>query len=323
MIANIDDISTALDNIRTENELYPNAVEDRMDSNVFNESFQRIEKQLNQLYEKIRLIEDVDSFCRDYVAKEIKKKEDTFRENLKILESVSDLYKDSKGISILVSFSQTSDTIRDRDGSIISRMSLNDGKLEAGNDILGNALIATIARSSTTPCYNNSYSNLLDGKPGTSYYSVKTLTPGSIKESIFVTLREPTECNYISIKPVNCEVSDVVLIDEALTSHPMSITSGYTQPLKVYAMSFILTAKQFVKDKKITSVRGYDCSSVFGMTDSTFMRWQNEQLVKGMELSRQKMEEKYIVNQLETSCDACNGINEGIRRKNIIASGKG
>jgi hypothetical protein len=59
------------------------------------------------------------------------------------------------------------------------------------------------------------------------------------------------------------------------------------------------------------------------MTDSTFMRWQNEQLVKGMELSRQKMEEKYIVNQLETLCDACNGINEGIRRKNIIASGKG
>ena len=323
MIANIDDISTALDSIRAENESYPDAVEDRMDSEAFNESFRRIEEQLNQLYEKIRLIEDVDSFCRDYVAKEIKKKEDAFRENLKILESVSDLYKDSKSISIMVPFSQTSDAVRDRDGSTISRMPLKSGKLEAGNDILGSALIATIARSSDTPCYNNSYSNLLNGKPGTSYYSVKTLAPGSIEEHVFVTLREPTECNYISIKPVNCEVSDVVLIDESQASHHMPVASGYIQPSKISAMSFTLTAKQFIKDRKTASVRGYDCSSVFGMADNAFTRWQNEQLVKGMELSRQKMEEKYIVNQLETACDTCRAINEGIRRRNIVASGKG
>jgi len=323
MIANIDDISTALDSIRTENESYPDAMEDRMDSVAFNESFRRIEAQLNQLYEKIRLIEDVDSFCLDYVTKEIKKKEDAFRENLKILESVSDLYKDSKSISIMVPFSQTSDAVRDRDGSTISRMSLKNGKLEAGNDVLGSALIATIARSSDTPCYNNSYSNLLNGKPGTSYYSIKTLSPGSIEEHVFVTLREPTECNYISIKPVNCEVNNIILIDESQVSHQMSVTSGYIQPVKISAVSFTLVAKQFVKDKKAASVRSYDCSGVFGMTDNAFMRWQNEQLVKGMELSRQKMEEKYIINQLETACDICNSINEGIRRRNIIASGKG
>ena len=52
-----------------------------------------LEKHINTLYEKIRLLEDADEFANTYMTNKIIQKTKQLREALKIIEDVSDEYK--------------------------------------------------------------------------------------------------------------------------------------------------------------------------------------------------------------------------------------
>ena len=320
MIANIEDINSALSTIRTENNIYPMAVTDKMDSASFNASCECIEQQLNGLYEKIRLIEDMDNFCREYVLQKILEKEEKLRESLKITEDAVDLYLNKDSISVLVPFTSTSDAIRDRDGSTIGKMKVKNKKLEAVSDVMADAPISNVIYTSNASCYNNSYQNLVNGEPGTSYYSIPEPPLAGVQEDVTVYLTRPTECNYVSIHPVNCNITNVRILDESKNETVIN-PNGYFKKTTILGITFKLRAKNCVREAKLVSVDGYSNYGAFGMTDLAYDRWQNEQTIKRMEISQEEMDRKYIISSLETKCDTWERINKKARRRNILIAG--
>ena len=321
MITNIDDINKALENIRTENTIYPLAMSDKMDATAYNIAFNRIERQLNQLYEKIRLVEDIDNFCREYILREIELKEEKLRESLKIAEDVSDLYQKKDSISILVPFVGTNEIIKDRDGSPVCSMSIKNKKLEVNNDVMSEEIFSSITFTSNSSCYNNSYHNLLDGRSGSSFYSVKEPLPEGIKETVTMNLASSSECNYLSIQPVNCEVSNVRILDKNRVPRVVS-SNGYFPRMEIVGIVFDVIAKNFTREAKYGDTIGYDNSGAFGMLDTAYTRWQNEQIVKQMEISQAEADKKYMISELETKCDTWNKINANMKRRNILLAGE-
>lgn len=120
---NISDVISELAKERT---LVPIEISDIMSSNELNTSFNYIEQELNNLYDSIRMLEQLGNYTKEYVTQQIETKENQFKEYLKTIEDVADLYQDTNSVSYLIQFLASKDTIRDRDGSIIPQMdSLN------------------------------------------------------------------------------------------------------------------------------------------------------------------------------------------------------
>lgn len=104
MLKTSEDLNTAIEFVTTENVTYPSLIEDRLSSVQFNNSMQNIESQLNELYEKTRLLEDIRDYCKQYILSIIQMKEQDFKEKLKIIEDVADQFRDKDSISYTVPF---------------------------------------------------------------------------------------------------------------------------------------------------------------------------------------------------------------------------
>lgn len=313
MIENMKDLKAALSFLDEENFSYPSIASDKMNASNFNLSFKIIQEQLDNLYEKIRTVEEIDTFFRDYFEKEIYKKKELLQESLKIVEDVSLTFQNKDSSSILIPFDNTDEIITDRDGTIVTRMIIADKKLEPKNDLMADALLSNIFYSSNVPCYNNSYKNLINEKLGMSFYSVKKPVQDGIKEHVTVTLLFPQECNYVSIEPVNCQVSDVKIYDENKTGYKVNANS-YFEKKKIVSITFTVTAKNFVREFKSGDMSSYENNIVSG---GIYDHLLNQKTIKQIEKSQANMEKKYIVSSLEEKCDIWNRINKDIDRKNI------
>ena len=313
MIKNMKDLKAALSFLDEENFSYPSIVSDKMNAFNFNLSFKIIQNQLDNLYEKIRTVEEIDTFSRDYFEKEIDKKKESLQESLKIVEDISLTFQNKDSVSILIPFNNTDEIITDRDGTTVTHMVVNNKKLEPRNNLMADALLANIFYSSNFPCYNNSYKNLINKKLGMSFYSVKEPVQDGIKEIVTVTLLSPQECNYISIEPVNCQISDVKIYDENKTEYKVEVNS-YFEKKKITDIIFTVTGKNFVREFKSGNMNSYENNIVSG---GIYDHLLNRETIKQIEKSQSNMEKKYIVSDLEEKCDTWNRINKNIDRKNI------
>lgn len=321
MIKNIKDLEGALTSLKEENILYPSTVSDKMDAAVFNLSLKRIQDQINSLYEKIRITEEIDNFCHDYVIKEIEQKRDKIQESLKIIEDTSIIFQNKESVSILVPFKNTSELIQDRDGSAITLMNINNNILEPKNDVMANILLSNVTYKSNIPCYNNSYKNLVHGSMGMSFYSTPEPVESGVQEIITATLSTPQECNYISIQPINCKIIDVKTFDENRVEYEIT-PNTYFETKKISGIIFTIIAKNFTREFKTGNSSCYDNSGAFSSTNNIYDSSLDRATIKQIERSRENMEKKYIINTLEEKCDTWDRINRSITRKNILLAGE-
>ena len=292
---------------------------DKMNADEINKSFKIIQNHLDSLYEKIRITEELNTFCLEYLKNEIETKKEKLQESLKITEDISPLFQIKDSSSILVSFKGGEEVIKDRDGSIIACMIAKKEKLEPQNNIMADAILGNITFVSNTSCYNNSYKNLLSNELGTSFYSIKNSIPDGIKETVYVTLLSPQECNYVSLKPINCEISDVKIYDENKIEHTIRLNS-YFDIKKVSSLVFNITAKNFIREFKTGDIKSYDNSgAAYG---GIYDRLLNRETIKQIERSQTQMEKKYIMSEFESKCDTWSRINKDINRKNILLAGE-
>ena len=320
MIAKIEDVKSALDTIGEQNNTYPSSVTDKMDAEAFNASCKKIENYLNGLYEKIRLIEDLDEFSRSYVLQKIGEKEAKLRERLKVAEDVATVYQKKDSVSVMVPFIDSSEVVRDRDGSVISHMQLKNKKLEADNDVMAEPEIISVTFASNSTCYNNSYSNLTKGKAGVSFYSLQEPPRDGVQENVTVYLASPAQCNYVSIHPTNCTVSNVRVMDANHKEYPIA-PNGYFDAREIIAVLFTLVGQKYTREIKLGDANGYDSSGTFGMVDTAYSRWADEQIIKRMEISQAEFDRRQIVSKLETACDSWSLINKNIKNRNIVLAG--
>ena len=192
-------ISDIINELSEEKILIPIKLSETMLSDEANMTFEYIETELNTIYDKIRLLEQLHNYTEVFVKEQIDKKENQFKEYLKTIEDVSDLYQDNNSVSYLIQFLASKDTIRDRDGSIIQQMDINNHSLEMPGTILAKANLNNIIHKSDIDCYNNTYNNLLKEKPGVSIYFADNPFVGGVLEQVQTTISNPQTYNYIGL----------------------------------------------------------------------------------------------------------------------------
>ena len=316
MISNMTDARAAIDTIETENTKYPSRVTELMDADGFNDSCDTIEEQIQELYEKIRLLEDVDDFCHTYVEEKIKESKEELYKSLKSLEDAADISLKKGQVSIIVPFDSMNNMVRDRDGSILSSMKVKNQKLIPDYDIMKEAEIASMSRTSNIPCYN--YFNEV---PGTSYYSTKESPREGVSEEITFTLADTIESNFIDIAPVNCSVTSIKIVDENDQEYELPDTSGHFDNRKIKAVKVMLNCKVSTRERKLGDATSYDNSGAYGMFGNYYTRTEDNHILKNMERSLSESEKKYLVDQVNSICDTYQNINKNIDNRSIILSG--
>lgn len=316
MINNIDDINTALDYVREENENFPQDFADKMDADSYNLACRQIEYQLNVLYEKIRLLQDIDEFARSYAEKKIAEKEEKLRDSLKIIEDVADLYHDNDAVATMVPMQSDGGIIRDRDGAVIPSMQLVDGKLLMDSNAIGEAAVAYVNNSASVPCYNSTYSNLTNGKHGMSTYLVTEDLKDGLEETISVDFTVPASINYVAITPVNAEVKNVRGVMPSHMEVPLNIQCGYFTPQEFAGIKFELVSKNYDTTSFHTDALAYDSSTeLFYSGLDTHV--SDNQTVKQMEESMLATERKYLANAMDSIYSAWDKFNKNVRNRNV------
>lgn len=246
-------ISDIINELSEEKILIPIKLSETMLSDEANITFEYIETELNSIYDKIRLLEQLHDYTEVFVKEQIDKKENQFKEYLKTIEDVSDLYQDNNSVSYLIQFLASKDTIRDRDGSIIQQMDINNHLLEMPGTILAKANLNNIIHKSDIDCYNNTYNNLLKEKPGVSIYFADNPFVGGILEQVQTTISNPQTYNYIGLDITNAQLLDPTIVHES-SSEPINIINGYINPTIVSGFNFNLNCVNYNIGKKANTI---------------------------------------------------------------------
>lgn len=246
-------ISDIINELSEEKILIPIKLSETMLSDEANITFEYIETELNTIYDKIRLLEQLHNYTEVFVKEQIEKKENQFKEYLKTIEDVSDLYQDNNSVSYLIQFLASKDTIRDRDGSIIQQMDINNHSLEMPGTILAKVNLNNIIHKSDIDCYNNTYNNLLKEKPGVSIYFADNPFVGGVLEQVQTTISNPQTYNYIGLDITNAQLLDPTIVHES-SSEPINIINGYINPTIVSGFNFNLNCVNYNIGKKANTI---------------------------------------------------------------------
>lgn len=245
MIKTASDFTNALDYLKKENNNYPSILTERMDSYEFNNSMKIIESQLNNLYEKIRITEDLKNYCKTYIINQIQLKEQQFKEKLKIIEDISNQYRDTEYISYTVSTNDNSEIIKDRDGSIINNMIIEDNLLKQSSNLIQKAKLSSIDFKTDNECYSNTAQNLIDNNIGSrSYYIVNEPIYNGIDEIYTILFSRSYECNYIDLKLSNCIIKECKIIANDNTEKKVKINTIFNKT-KIKGIKLIINSSQY------------------------------------------------------------------------------
>lgn len=244
MLKTSEDLNTAIEFVTTENVTYPSLIEDRLSSVQFNNSMQNIESQLNELYEKTRLLEDIRDYCKQYILSIIQMKEQDFKEKLKIIEDVADQFRDKDSISYTVPFQYCSDIITDRDGTMINKMNIINGSLGQSYTLIDTAKISNISYTTNAQCYNNNYNDILNGLSGRSYYILDNPIYGGVVENCTVMFDKNYDCNLFNIEVSNTQIKNIKLITDKDTEIPIN-ENDTTVINTIKGLKFDLVSKDY------------------------------------------------------------------------------
>jgi hypothetical protein len=245
MIKTATDFNTTIEMLTEEKDPLTTSFDEKMDSDTYNTIFSDIETELDALYEKLRMLEDVKSYCREFVIKEIQDKKDQFTNKLKVIEDTSDKFQDTSCVTYMVPLESKEDIVRDRNGDSIAVMSVTNGRLEAPGTEGQAAVIDTLKRTSTFACYNSSAKELTQDNPGRSYYKMDEPAENGVTEDYVITFQKPINCNYINVSQVNCQIENFKATLADGNSEAVDPTDSYLAENKITGLTFTLRAKDF------------------------------------------------------------------------------
>lgn len=253
MIKTAADFSTAISSVEEEITSSELAIEEKMSSSSFNDICKSIEGQLNSLYEKIRLLEDIQAYSREFVIKEVRDKKEKFNERLKVIEDVTDSYQDTSHITYLVPFSISSDIVRDRDGTIVSPMDITNSRLTMPGSTLQTAAIKSVMRTSSAISYNSNTDNLVDGKSCRSFYLEDEPVVGGITEDYVVMFKNPIKGNWCDIELSNCVLDKCAAINLENVEENMDFDKSYFEHKNITGLKFSVVSKNYLHDTGISN----------------------------------------------------------------------
>ena len=223
MANRIDNIESLLDNLISDASYSLNSdityQLKYMESQKYNNDFDKIYERLNRLYEKTRLLYELSDNIEYYLKDNIDEINSKINDIIRSIEAQRDTLKHSSDTVINVSFNnQYSTDFIDRDGTAIDNKAyIKDSVLTlppiTSNDIIIKEDNISVNTYDQYKIYNLAQYNSLNtnGTYRTIYVST---SPIDVKEKVTITFSEPIKMNQLSLKLSNCDFNNLYYITE-------------------------------------------------------------------------------------------------------------
>ena len=186
---------------------YPSGMGEGLSSSEYNSNMSIIELRLNVLYQKIKYMQELVDYTKNYVISEIKNRNEEFKEKLKIISEVTDIYRDQSSVAQIVYLTQCSEQITDRDGSIVKPMIISDKKLVPPGNTVSSLRINSVVNNSSAIKYSSNYENLKNGESGSAISLSDNIMTGGLDENVNIQFDEGSSINYIDIPVINGDIA--------------------------------------------------------------------------------------------------------------------
>ena len=278
---------------------------------------QNIENQLNELYEKIRLLEDIRDYCKQYILSIIQMKEQNFKEKLKIIEDVADQFRDKDSISYTVPFQYCSDVITDRDGTIINKMNITNGSLGQSYTLIDATKISNISYTTNAQCYNNNYNDILNGLSGRSYYILDNPIYGGVVENCTVMFDKNYNCNLFNIEVSNTQIENIKLI--TIEDIEIPINANDTTTINtIKGLKFDLVSKDY-QIKNIEEVNN-TTDSYIKLSSSNYKRDNLDIVTKNMVIQAESIDKSDNISEYSSEYYKWKRDFNNVTNKNILVN---
>ena len=149
MINTASNFQSALAYVMTEPDPLSVSFEGDMRAAAFNAAFQNIEDQINFLYEKTRLLEDIRDYIRHFVERTIEERRAKIIDNLKAIEMIYDEI-DNPDCIVDPVVPQQEQAVQDRDGSILPMFDfINETLVMPGTTLEKNDILKITVKEQT------------------------------------------------------------------------------------------------------------------------------------------------------------------------------
>lgn len=209
--------------------------EDFLNSEIANENFSKIENYLNDMYEKVRVLEEVIDYAKIYVNNEIDTTITECRDLLNEIENMNDsIFNDSKNFSIInVPLSNNDiEQYSDRDGSSLKMCEIYNNIISLSGTVKNNIDIKNVSVKREEQAYESNYKELINGEPYRVHYLLDSICKNGVSETIKFDFSEAREINSIKIKISNCKIVNIIYIHEDNTESIDSDISKGVIPIR-------------------------------------------------------------------------------------------
>lgn len=186
---------------------------DYFNSQDYNYTLLNIEKHLNSLYEKARVLQDVIVYSREYIKQNVYSVSDECKQILDAIEDNIDSLKHTSYISLNVSFEESTGAYLDRDNKSLPKYSIYDGTITLSGKDKDKLKIKSIKQVNNFKPYKENINNLIEDKEYRSYYMLDAPIKNGLKEQVHVEFEKENTINQLNIITSNCKASDVRYID--------------------------------------------------------------------------------------------------------------
>lgn len=259
-IANSSELKDAIQKLTTPIEIPNTAISTKLDADEVNSFFESIETAFNSLYEKLRLLQDVHDFSKEYI-------QSVYDKTTKELDMVnldsdtaSQEYRNSR-VKASVAVFANSGAVRDRDGSALYQADAESGTIIPGNTVIEEVEPSSSSTFSTEMCYRR---NPMPADNYKAFYVIEAAQEKLPEEKVTFFLPEPTMLNHIDFSQFNSDIKSVsfTCLNGDVINVPVGDTTFAVH--NVVAIEITLVANK--RDKVTTEVS--DNSSTFTSTNS-------------------------------------------------------
>jgi hypothetical protein len=247
-----------------------------MNSNSMNESFKSIENSLNKLYENSRYLEDSIDYCKTFLSLKIDDYTTDIKSTLRSIEDIRDINKNMAYIEYTVPFIENKSVMSDRDGKSISSSIVKNDMLIIGNKSENTIEFNSCFRKSDNMPYSENIDEIKT-EPYRAIYIEEKIANGGIVETITMTLKEPTEINYLDIQTTNCDIKnlryvylngieDYIEYDTGITPNKIVASIKFDLVCKRYDISTYQLDKDKITDSLWNKIKEYEYNLLTGVT---------------------------------------------------------
>ena len=298
MIKTASDFEAALKELTVVRDSLTQTYDSDMSSKTHNQIFRNIEKELNALYEQLRILEDIKDYCRSSVMQAIAEEKTKLMDKLRIIEHASDSFSDASCMAYEVGLAPAAGIkVRDRNGDALPSMRNVNGKLEVDGLDGQRGTVSTVKCTTAGQCYSNTARNLISGKASRSLYLLGEPEHDGIVESYEVMFKEPVRCNYININTVNCNAEDVkAILNSKGATAPISSAEGYIDEKNICGLKFSVRATNYeYRDVVIDRQKGNNSFAL--LNDDYYKRRNSAKTIETFVAETEKKNAQRYINE--------------------------